>query len=203
MAGKEKRKGDPERVEVASVAELRDWLRVNHRQSESIWLVTYKKHVADKYVAKDEIVDEVLCWGWIDSLPRKLDADRTMLRLSPRKKGSQWSKINKDKVTRLERQRRMRAPGRRKIEQAKADGSWTFLDDVEALVKPGDLVAAFAAHPGAAENFDAFPPSAQRGLLGWIKLARTPATRAKRIATTAEQAAQNLMANFPPERAKR
>ncbi len=203
MAGKGKPEGEHERVEVASVAELRDWLRANHRQGESIWLVTYKKHVGDKYVAKDDIVDEVLCWGWIDSLPRKLDADRTMLRLSPRKRGSQWSKINKDKVARLEKQRRMRAPGRRKVEQAKADGSWSFLDDVEALVKPDDLVAALADHPGAAENFDAFPPSAQRGLLGWIKLAKTPATRSRRIAMTAEKAAQNVMANFPPERAKR
>ena len=198
MAGTGKRRGEHERVEVASIKALRDWLRANHRQGESIWLVTYKKHVTDKYVAKDDIVDEVLCWGWIDSLPRKLDADRTMLRLSPRKPGSQWSRINKEKVARLERQGRMRAPGRRRIEQARADGSWTFFDEVEALVKPDDLVAALAARPGAAEHFDAFPRSVRRGLLGWIKLARTPATRAKRIATTAEQAARNVVPGAPP-----
>lgn len=197
------RQREHERVEVTSVAELRDWLRAHHRQSESIWLVTYKKHVADKYVAKDDIVDEVLCYGWIDSLPRKLDADRTMLRLSPRKPGSAWSKINKDKIARLEKQRRMRVPGRRKIERAKADGSWTFLDDVEAMIVPDDLAQALAARPGAAENFERFPKSARRGILGWIKLAKRPETRARRIAQAAEQAAKNVMANFPPERAQR
>lgn len=88
-------------MEITSTAELRAWLAENHTQAKSVCLVTYKRHVADKYVAWEEIVDEVLCFGWIDSLPRRFDADRTMLRLSPRQRASAWSKINKERVARL------------------------------------------------------------------------------------------------------
>ena len=192
-----------ERVEVISLAELRNWLSRHHAQADSIWLVTYKKAVADKYLPKADIVDEALCWGWVDSLPRKLDAERTMLLLSPRKTSSVWSTVNKQKVRRLQRDGRLQASGRAKIDAAKQNGMWTFLDDVEALVKPADLVAAFERWPPAAANFDAFPPSSQRGILGWIKLAKTPATRQKRIEKTATLAAKNIMANHPADRRQR
>jgi uncharacterized protein YdeI (YjbR/CyaY-like superfamily) len=72
-----------ERVEIKSALELRHWLNQHHQQADSIWLVTHKKHRGDLHVPWSCIVDEALCFGWIDSLPRKLDADRTMLLLSP------------------------------------------------------------------------------------------------------------------------
>jgi uncharacterized protein YdeI (YjbR/CyaY-like superfamily) len=95
-------KGDLKRVQVKSQRELRDWLKKNHTQAESIWLVTYKKSVPEFYLEYTKIVDEVLCFGWIDSLPRALDLKRTMIRLSPRKPKSVWSKINRDKVAQTE-----------------------------------------------------------------------------------------------------
>jgi uncharacterized protein YdeI (YjbR/CyaY-like superfamily) len=85
--------------------------------------------------------------------------------------------------------------GLRVVEIAKANGTWTMLDDVEDLVVPPDLEAAFAAHPGAREQWDAFPPSARRGILEWIVQARTEPTRAKRIAETAAKAAIGERAN--------
>ena len=81
-----------DQLEVSSVQHLRQWLERNWSQEESIWLVTYKKHVKEKYVSVSEILDELLCFGWIDSLPRKLDDDRTMLYLAPRKPASGWSR---------------------------------------------------------------------------------------------------------------
>jgi len=182
---------------VANAAELRDWLAANHTRTESVWLVTYKKHVADRYVSYDDIVDEVLCFGWIDSLPRRLDADRTMLRLSPRQRGSAWSGINKARVARLVVAGRMQPAGLAKVEEAKQGGSWTFLDDVEAMIEPEDLVEVLARHPGARENFDAFPKSYRRGVLEWIKLAKRPQTRAKRIDETARLASENRKALQP------
>jgi len=89
---------DLPRVAVGSRAELRCWLEANHAQDSAIWLVTWKKHVADRHVPWDDVVEEALCFGWVDSLPRKLDADRTMLRLSPRRPGSGWSAINKSRI---------------------------------------------------------------------------------------------------------
>jgi uncharacterized protein YdeI (YjbR/CyaY-like superfamily) len=83
------------------------------------------------------------------------------------------------------------------IEDAKRTGQWTLLDDVEDLVVPGDLADALAVEPRARTNWDAFPPSARRTMLGWLVQARRPETRAKRIAEIALAAARNERA-YPP-----
>jgi uncharacterized protein YdeI (YjbR/CyaY-like superfamily) len=181
-------------IEVKSRAELRRWLKCNHASTSSIWLITWKKHTPH-HLPYAEVVDEALCFGWIDSQPRLLDEDRSMIRLSPRKPGSGWSKVNKNKIERLIADGQMAAPGLAKIEAAKLDGSWTRLDAAHADTLPGDLLSALAAIPAATENFGAFPPSARRAILEWISLAKRPETRAARIDETARLAGQNLRAN--------
>ena len=161
-----------ERVEVDSRQAWRKWLNKNQSQSESIWLVTYKKHTGDRYLSYDAIVEEALCFGWIDSLPRKLDEDRSMLLISPRQQKSVWSKLNKERAEKLICDGLMTPAGLKKIERAKADGSWIFLDDVEALLIPDDLSAALAANPVAKQNFEKFSPSSKKGILQWIKMAK-------------------------------
>ena len=190
---------DLERVEITSSEELRHWLRENHTQTESIWLVTYKKAITQKYVSWSDVVDEVLCFGWIDSVARKLDRERSMVLLSPRSSASAWSKINKEKAEKLEKAGRMTEAGRRKISDAKLNGSWSFLDDVEALIIPDDLAIAFAEHKGAESNFRAYAPSLQRSILEWIKLAKRSETRANRIVKTTNMAASGLSGKFPPK----
>jgi uncharacterized protein YdeI (YjbR/CyaY-like superfamily) len=182
---------DHERVEISSRAELRMWLEEHHTQPESIWLVLHKKSARpDLYVPMGDVIQEALCFGWIDSQAAKLDDERRMVRLSPRKKGSAWSAINKAHVAELEQQGLMTEAGRTKIDQAKADGSWEFLDDVEAGIVPDDLAEAFDAVPGARERFEAFPRSTTRATLEWIKTAKRPETRARRIAETVDKSAQ-------------
>lgn len=181
-----------QRVEIKSRAEWRRWLAKHHTQAEAIWLVRWKKG-RGPYVSYDDIVDEALCYGWIDSLPRVLDEDRTMLLLTPRKPKSAWSAVNKKRVARLIADKRMAAPGVAAIETAKANGAWTKLDGVEK--PPPDLIAAFKQHPSSEKNFTAFPPSVRRGILEWIVQAKKPETRAKRIEETAALAAQNKRAN--------
>lgn len=181
-----------EKVEVISREQWRSWLVDNHQQSQSIWLVTYKKHTGDRHISYDAIVEEALCFGWIDSLPRKLDADLTMLLLSPRRPKSPWSKLNKKRVVKMMEHGLMTSAGLKKIEQAKADGSWIFLDDVEALIVPDDLADALNQNPQAAQYFEAFSPSAKKGILQWIKSAKRSPTRQQRIAKTVECAAQNI-----------
>ncbi|MEL6263170.1 MAG: YdeI/OmpD-associated family protein [Cyanobacteria bacterium J06626_6] len=178
-----------EQVEVDSRQAWRSWLAGNYTQSDSIWLVTYKKHTGDRYLPYDAIVEEALCFGWIDSLPRRLDEDRTMLLLSPRKAKSVWSKLNKSRVERLISEGRMMPPGLEKVEQAKANGTWTFLDDVEALVIPEDLAVALAGDEVARANFEGFSDSTKKGILQWIKMAKRSQTRQRRIKETIEQAA--------------
>ena len=184
---------DQERVEVTSRAELRSWLEEHHTQTQSIWLVTYKKAAGlDRYVPWEDIVQEALCFGWIDSQAARVDDERTMVRLSPRKKGSHWSGINKAHVVELEEKGLITEAGWAAIDRAKRDGSWEFLDDVEAGIIPDDLAEAFDAVPGSREQFEAFPLSSRRIALAQIKMAKRPETRAKRIAKTVEDSSQGI-----------
>lgn len=189
-----------EQVMVESAAELRAWLTENHNQPESIWLVRWKKSEDRPYLEYSEIVDQCLCFGWVDSLPRKLDDERTMLRISPRNPKSNWSRINKEKVERLTTAGLMHPSGLALVELAKESGTWDFLNDVEDLIVPDDLAAEFENHPKSAYYFDRFPPSSKRGILEWIKTAKTEKTRRKRLVETAEKAAVNIKANHPKGR---
>ncbi|RTL46844.1 MAG: hypothetical protein EKK53_01940 [Burkholderiales bacterium] len=182
-------------VEVTSLKAWQRWLQAHHTQTGSVWLVTWKVSVPERHVPMSELVDEALCWGWVDSLPRALDAQRSMRRMSPRRAGSAWSLVNKRRVEALMAAGRMQAAGLAVIERAKADGSWAALDEVETLAVPADLQAALDAHPPAADYFERFPRSSKRNILEWIAAARKPETRLARIQTTAEMAAQDLRAN--------
>lgn len=182
-------------VEVTSRAELRAWLDANHLTSGSIWLVIWKKAHPERYIPYDAIIEEALCFGWVDSLVRKLDENRSMLLLARRKPGSAWSAPNIARIERMRAAGLMQPAGLAIVEQAQADGSWTFLEDVERLEVPPDLAAALAAHDGAEGHFARFPRSVKRGILEWIKQAKRDETRARRIEETARLAAENRRAN--------
>lgn len=184
-----------EHVHATTTAQWRRWLTRHATRSTGVWLVTWKKATGKPRMEYDEAVEEALAFGWIDSLPRSLDAERSLLWFAPRKPKSGWSRINKTRVARLIADGRMTDAGLAKIEQAKRDGSWSKLDDVDALVIPPDLVRALAGHNGASDNFAAFPPSAKRGILEWIGNAKRPETRLRRVDETARLAARNLRAN--------
>lgn len=191
---------DRDALEITSIEGLRSWLSAHHGQADSVWLTTWKKRPGGPYVAYELIVDELLCWGWIESRPRQLDDERTQLLITPRRPGSAWSRVNKDKLVRLEQAGRIQPPGRAKIDAAIADGSWALLDGVETLEVPDDLARALAAHAGARARWDRFPPSSRRGILEWIMSAKRPETRAARVSETAKKAAVNRKANFPAGR---
>lgn len=178
-----------------SRAEWRTWLEQNHTRTQGIWLISYKKGIGKPRFEYSEAVEEALCFGWIDSKPNKLDEERSMLWFAPRKPSTGWSKLNKERVERLMVQGLLMPPGLAKIEAAQQDGSWNALDSIEALEIPPDLAQALADYPTATQNFEAFPRSVKRGILEWIASAKKSETRARRIAETAQLAAQNLRAN--------
>jgi uncharacterized protein YdeI (YjbR/CyaY-like superfamily) len=187
-----------ERVLVESRGELREWFAEHHGRRAGIWLVTWRAAAGRPAPTYDEVVCECLAVGWVDSIARGLDDERTMLYLAPRKPGSGWSRPNKERVDRLEAEGLMTDTGRRVVEAARADGSWSLLDEVEDLVIPADLAAAFDARPGSRETWDAFPRSVRRGILEWIVQAKRPGTRAHRVRETAERAAVGERANQWP-----
>lgn len=181
-------------VEITSRREWRSWLRANH-EGESIWLVTYKQSVRPElHVEYDAVVEEALCFGWVDGQIRKVDAERTKHLLSPRKAGSTWSKLNKDRIAKLERTGLVEPAGRRVVERAKEDGSWTILDDVERLEEPDDLRDALDAVPTARTHWDAFPPSVRKAMLWWIKSAKRLPTRRTRLETVVTEASEGRRA---------
>jgi uncharacterized protein YdeI (YjbR/CyaY-like superfamily) len=192
-----------ERVEVTSRAQLRAWLAANHTRTEGIWLVVFKKHVSDKHISWDAVVEEALCFGWIDSRTRRVGGDRMMLLLSPRRKGSPWSRLNKQRVDRLLAANLMQPPGLATIERAKEDGSWSIYDEIEDLAIPPDLAAALEENEAAARHFHAFGASSQKAILWWIKTAKRRETRQKRVVETVEAAQHKLRASFPEARALR
>lgn len=173
-------------------AEWREWLSTNHARSAGVWLVRYKKSSGKPSVDYVEAVEEALCFGWIDSKAKKLDAECNLQWFSPRKAGSVWARSNKERVEKLIAAGLMTPAGMAKIEAAQKDGSWNALDAVELLEIPPDLEQALNAHPLARVHFDAFPRSARRMILFWIASAKRPETRAKRVEETARLAAQNI-----------
>ena len=185
---------DRPQLHVERREDWRAWLAEHHASSDGVWLVSWKQATGRPAIAYEAAVEEALCFGWIDSLARTLDDERSILLFTPRKPGSRWSRSNKERVARLEAARLVQPAGAAVIEAARADGSWTALDDVENLVVPDDLAAEFAARPGAAEHWESFPRSVKRGILEWILDAKRPETRAKRVEETAAEAAEGRRA---------
>jgi len=136
------------------------------------------------------VLDALLCFGWIDGIKRKIDEERVMQMISPRRV-EHWTQTYKDRFAKLEKEGRMMDAGREAVQRSKAAGLWNLMDDVDKLIKPADFVESLQNHFPASQNFDAFAPSSQRFILRWIKLSKTDATRAKRIELAATLAAQN------------
>ena len=182
-------------LHVETRQEWRAWLALHHGSAPGIWLVTWKKATGRPRPTYDDIVEEALCAGWVDSLPRTLDDVRSQLLVTPRKPRSNWSRINKERVERLAAAGLMLPAGLAVVEAARRDGSWTALDQVETLDEPDALRAALDAEPAARTAWDQFPRSTRRAILEWITNARTPETRVKRIDTTVSEAAVGRRAN--------
>jgi uncharacterized protein YdeI (YjbR/CyaY-like superfamily) len=175
-------------IEVESLEGLRAWLAQHHGQEESVWLVRFKKTVPEKFIDRLDVIDELLIYGWVDGLCRKLDDARTMQLISPRRQQA-WAQSYKERVARLELEGRMQPAGLASVAWAKASGAWDAYAAVDALIVPDDLRAALSARPIAETWFDASAPSYRRNVLRWIAAAKTAPTRKKRIAETVRLAA--------------
>lgn len=159
----------------------RQWLEANHAKQQSIWLVYYKKKANRPTVSYNDAVDEALCFGWIDSKAKPIDEEKYMQFFSPRRKKSIWSRINKEKVERLVSEGLMTKAGYEIIDIAKQNGSWTILEEAEALIIPTDLDDELKKSPKALDYFLGLSRSDKRNILQWLVLAKRTETRQKRI----------------------
>ncbi|WP_433629493.1 YdeI/OmpD-associated family protein [Chryseobacterium cucumeris] len=172
-------------------AEWRQWLEENHHTEQSVWLICNTRKSNLPNVSWSELVDEALCFGWIDSTRKTIDEGSFMQLFSRRKPKSTWSKINKDKVQKLIENKLMTKAGFETIRIAKENGSWNILDSVEDLTIPEDLNETFKLYEGSETYFLGLSKSMKKMLLQWIVLAKRPETRKNRIDEIAKQAAQH------------
>jgi uncharacterized protein YdeI (YjbR/CyaY-like superfamily) len=185
----------PDAVQPKDLVSWGQWLEKHHERPNGVWLVTCKRSSGKASFSYAEAVEEALRFGWVDSVARTLDPERTMQWYAPRKKGSGWAATNHARVARLIAEGRMAPAGMAKVEAAKADGSWDRLVRAHAEGPPKDLIAAFRRHAGSAKHFAAFPPGVRKQILEWIATAKRAETRAARVEQAARLAAKNERAN--------
>lgn len=173
----------------------RNWLQKNHEKKTSVWLQYYKPNSGKARVAQSDAVEEALCFGWIDSKANKLDEVSSVQFFSRRKPKSNWSKINKNRVEKLLNEGMIVPAGLAVIEEAKRNGSWDALNEVEELILPPDLIKALEKNKKAMNYFHSFPKSSRKIILQWIYSAKQVETRKKRITETVKLAARNIRAN--------
>ena len=174
------------------IQEWRNWLIDNHSRQQEVWLVHYKKHSGKASIGLNEAVEQALCFGWIDGKLKSVDKERFILRYSPRKPNSVWSKINRDKAEQLIAQDRMTAAGLAKIEEAKKNGTWdaAYTNKIRDEI-PSDLRKALMENTKAWNNFESFANSYRNMYIGWVIGAKTEETRRKRIIEVVKRSALN------------
>jgi uncharacterized protein YdeI (YjbR/CyaY-like superfamily) len=167
-------------VSFGSPAGWRDWLEAEHETSSGVWLTIAKK--GDFGYADALMV--ALCYGWIDGQKRALDDVSWLQRFTPRRRGSRWSKINRQKAQELIDGGLMRPAGQREVDAARADGRWAAAYDGSATATvPDDLAAALAANEAAASFFATIDRRSRYSILYRVQDAKKPETRARRIET--------------------
>jgi len=158
------------------------WLLENHNTAHEIWLLHYKKSSKKAGIAYDEAVEEAICFGWIDGKLKSIDEERFLLRYSPRKARSVWSKVNKERAEKLIKMGKMTDTGLLKIEEAKKNGYWNkaYTNKIRDEL-PDDLNQALLKEDKAWSNFSNFANSYRNTYIGWVESAKTEKTRKRRI----------------------
>ncbi|PPD57983.1 YdeI/OmpD-associated family protein [Dehalogenimonas etheniformans] len=169
------------------------WLADNHDKAKDAWVVHYKKNSKTPGLRYDEALEQAIAFGWIDGKLKSLDDNRFMLRYSPRKMNSVWSKRNKVIAERLIATGKMEIPGKASVENAKSNGKWDAAYSDDAPIElPEDFHRALSSDRTASENFERFSVSSRNMYVRWIENAKTAATRRARIMSGVERSRQNL-----------
>jgi len=171
--------------------ELRDWLKANCDMKESIWVVYYKKAANKGSLTIGEIADAAICYGWIDSQVKTVDEEKARIRISPRNPKSNWSRVNKERVTRLIATKQMTPKGMTLIEEAKRNGRWDALNDVENLVLPVDMETLLKKE-NLLSDWEALNRSVRRAFLEQLLNTKRPSTRQRKL----QDLAVKLKADF-------
>jgi uncharacterized protein YdeI (YjbR/CyaY-like superfamily) len=172
---------------VADRDKWRKWLSQHHAKEIGIWLIFYKKGTSKPSLDYDDAVEEALCFGWIDSIIKKIDDQKYARKFTPRKDKSIWSQLNKKRANKMIKQGRMTDAGLAKIKIAKKNGSWNREARPQISFEiPPEFAKALARNKKAKKNFDDLAPSYRKFYIGWIATAKRPETKERRIAESIE-----------------
>lgn len=163
-------------LDVRTRKQWRQWLAKHHASSPGIWLVRHKPHTGVTSMPYEDLVCEALCFGWVDSLIKKLDDDRYAIKVTPRKPSSKWSDINRRRWKKLQSAGLLTAPGRAAAPTANRYAPHPPIPELPAYV-----ARAFRANPKAWQTFQALAPTYRRHFVVWIHIAKRPETRERRI----------------------
>ena len=170
----------------------RAWLEKHHARIEEVWLVYYKKATGKSSVDYAESVEEALCFGWIDGLKKRLDAERYMHRFTPRRRGSRWSASNIARVAKLRSAGRMTPAGLAVFEPENTyDQRAPSLARAQEIELAPEIAAALRRNRRAWRHFTALAPSYRRNYVLWLHAAKRPETRRKRLAEAIERLERN------------
>ena len=167
---------DLETLDIRTRAKWRAWLKKNHASSPGIWLVYHKAHTGIPRVEYEDAVREALCYGWIDSLVKRLDDDRFAQKFTPRKPTSKWSDLNRRRWAELNDAGALAAAGRA---AAPTDNDYAAKPKIPEM--PAFIAKAFKANPKARAFFQTLAPTYRRHYVVWIAIAKQPETRERRI----------------------
>ena len=160
----------------------RDWLSHHHATETGVWLVFYKTDTGKPTIPYGAAVEEALCFGWIDSIIKRVDAARYARKFTPRRDHSNWSELNKSRADTMIAEGRMTDSGLVKIRSAKASGLWDQAPRPRgSLDIPPELAKALGRNKTARENFDALAPSYRKHYIAWIAVAKRAETRQRRV----------------------
>jgi uncharacterized protein YdeI (YjbR/CyaY-like superfamily) len=163
-------------VDVRTREQWRQWLAKHHATSAGVWLVRHKQHTGVKSMVYEDLVREALCFGWIDSLVKRLDHDRYAIKVTPRKPTSRWSDINRRRWNELKAASLLEGAG-----EAAAPTANAYPQRPRIPQLPPYIARAFKARPRAWQHFQALAPSDRRHFIVWIHMAKRPETRERRI----------------------
>lgn len=167
----------------------RSWLVANHNDQPGVWLCSWRTPTGKPRCPYPEVVEEAICFGWIDSTVTNLDDERGLQLITRRKPKSSWTRLNRQRFAEMESAGLMTDAGRRAAEVAQANGWWTLSDSVEDLIEPDALADALDADIAARAAWDGFPPSARKAMLWWVVSAVRDETRTARIEKIVKAAA--------------
>ena len=173
---------DPKKtLTFASSNDLDVWLKKNHTSESELWVKIFKKGSGIPSVTWNDVVIEILCWGWIDGIKKSIDDQAYLQRITPRKAKSAWSKRNRDNVERLISEGRMQEPGLVHVRAAKADGRWENAYSVSEMEVPDDFLAALESKPQAKEFYQTLTKSNRYVIALGLTSAKKAETRQRRF----------------------